>query len=132
MSMAPEPSEKGEKTRPSSPTRPVWVYGALGVSPRQFEKWEKTRQLGRARFIWLYGVLAWGLSTGLIWAVLMAAMQGWGQLPVLLVIAVIGFPIAGYAWGLLMWYFFEWLYLRSQRDKQGGETPGHGQAKGAA
>ena len=59
--------------------------------------------MGRTRYIWLVGVLGWGVATGSMWAVAMAAMQGWDRLPVLLAIALVGFPIGGYFFGAWVW-----------------------------
>jgi hypothetical protein len=67
------------------------------------ERWSETRRMERSRYIWRYGVLGWGLSVGVIWALVMSALQGWERLPILLPLALIGFPIGGYFFGVCTW-----------------------------
>jgi len=80
------------------------------MTEKQAARWKKTRQMGRGRYTLIYGVLIWGVVTGVLWSIAMAWMQGWAQLPGLLVLALIGFPIGGYFYGRLMWRIFESRY----------------------
>ncbi|MBN9120397.1 MAG: hypothetical protein J0I06_14775 [Planctomycetes bacterium] len=86
------------------------------MTPKQIEQWAKTRQMGRTRFIWLRGVCGWGLTVGIAWAVVMAAVQGWDRLPILLALAVVGFPIGGYFFGVFTWRACEKRYEEATRD----------------
>jgi hypothetical protein len=86
------------------------------MNPKQRERWAKTRQMGRTRFVWLVGVLGWGVSVGIGWSLAMAAVNGWDRLPVLLPIALIGFPIGGYFFGTLTWRWSEKQYEQATRD----------------
>lgn len=78
--------------------------------PRDMQRWARTRQLGRSKYIWLCGVIYWGLTTGFLWSMFMAALQGWHRWPLLLVIAMVGFPIGGYFFGTTMWKKMETKY----------------------
>jgi hypothetical protein len=88
------------------------------LTEKQIARWEKTRKMGRARYIWLVGVLGWGVATGSMWAVAMAAMQGWERLPVLLAMALVGFPIGGYFFGMWVWKASESQYQQALAEKR--------------
>jgi hypothetical protein len=85
---------------------------------REYTRWEATRSKGRSRFIWLFGVVWWGVVTGLMWAVMMAWMHGWNELPLLLPFALIGVPIGGYFWGAWMWNRIEKQYRQALRERR--------------
>lgn len=87
------------------------------MSQKEIDKWAKTREMGRQRFTWIYGVLMWGIPTGIAWAILMAAIQGWNRLPILLPIALIGFPIGGVFFGKLIWKMSEARYQEALRTR---------------
>jgi hypothetical protein len=80
------------------------------MTEKQATRWKKTRQMGRGRYTLIYGVLIWGVATGVIWALAMSAIQGWERLPILLVLALVAFPIGGIFFGRLMWRIFEARY----------------------
>jgi hypothetical protein len=86
------------------------------MTERQAERWAKTRAKGRTRFVWPIGVLAWGLSVGILWALMMAAIQGWDRLWLFLPIAPVGFPICGYWFGSTVWRKCESLYEQRHAD----------------
>jgi hypothetical protein len=81
----------------------------MRMSQKNLEKWAKIRQTGRSRFVWLYCVVGWGLTTGAVWAVLMAFEKGWPELPMFLILGLIGFPIGGFFLG-------RWMWKRNERD----------------
>lgn len=85
----------------------------MKMTQKQCEKWAKIRQMGRRRYVWLFGVAGWGLTTAVFWSVLMAYLKGWDQLPVFLILALIGFPIGGYFYGRLMWKWSEASFQRA-------------------
>ncbi|QEL19011.1 hypothetical protein [Limnoglobus roseus] len=72
----------------------------MEMTPKQAKRWATTRAKGRSRFIWFNGVLVWGLTMAVVWPVAMAAVQGWDRLPLLMACAIVGFPIAGYYFGV--------------------------------
>ena len=80
------------------------------MTSRQMQRWAKTRAKSRTRFVWLMGVVAWGLPTAIGWSVAMAAFQGWERLPLLLLNALVLFPIGGYWFGGSLWRKCEGLY----------------------
>lgn len=69
----------------------------------EIRKVGENKRKGKQRFVLVYGVLGWGVSTGLLWSLLMAFIEPsenvWGKLA----IAMIIFPIAGIAFGHLTW-----------------------------
>jgi hypothetical protein len=75
----------------------------MRMTQKNLEKWAKTRQMGRSRFVRLYWTLGWGLTTGAVWGVLMGFEEGWTQLPIFLILGLIGFPIGGCFLGRWMW-----------------------------
>jgi hypothetical protein len=75
----------------------------MTMTLKQRERWTRVRTLGRKNFIWKYGVLGWGVPVAVVWATVMAAWNGWGQLPILLPLALVAFPAGGYVLGALMW-----------------------------
>lgn len=71
----------------------------------QAQRLERTIAQGRTRFILVRGVLGWGVTTAVLWSVLMATSEGWSPwstLPTALAL----FPIGGYFWGAFMWRSF--------------------------
>jgi hypothetical protein len=83
---------------------------------QQLKKWAKTRQMGRTRYIWLYGVIGWGLATGVLWAILMAFLNGRDRLPMYFVLGVIIFPIGGYFFGSWTWAKLEEKFRQAEQD----------------
>jgi len=89
----------------------------------QIQKWEKIRNKGKKKFIFQNGVLRWGLTTGLLFSVIMYWI---GEPHTLLrfvsflVLALIFFPIGGYFWGLWVWTASEKEHqkaIKKQSDK---------------
>jgi hypothetical protein len=83
------------------------------MNEQQAARWAATRAKGRTRYILLYGVLLWGLFTGILWSIVMSAVQGWERLPLYLMLALIGFPIGGYFFGAWTWKRAEQVYQKS-------------------
>jgi hypothetical protein len=92
----------------------------MKMTEKQLARWAKVREKGRARYILLYGVLFWGVLTGALWAVAMAAVQGWDRLPTYLAFGLIGFPIGGVLFGAWTWKIAE------ARYREAADTPDPG------
>jgi hypothetical protein len=89
------------------PTINILLYGDLvmfGDNPEKRSRWLK---LGRKQFVLRFGVLGWGVPTAILFSFARAYEEGWDQLPVLLVISLIMFPLAGILWGCGMWRWLE-------------------------
>ena len=80
-------------------------------------KWEKTRAKGSYRFILIFGVLIWGVSTGVLYAAMVAyAERGETGVPFwrLLWPGLALFPAGGIAWGAAMWFLNERAYKKQK------------------
>ncbi|PRO69001.1 hypothetical protein [Alteromonas gracilis] len=67
------------------------------------DKWVKIREKGKQRFVIVNGVLGWGVTTAILWSVLMELIEPSENIWVRPIIALIIFPIAGVVFGHLMW-----------------------------
>jgi hypothetical protein len=88
------------------------------MNQRDYVRWEKTRSKGRSRFVWLVGVTLWGITTGILWALAMAWIDGFDKLPILLALALFGFPIGGYFFGAWMWNKIEAEYRKALAERR--------------
>jgi hypothetical protein len=88
---------------------------------KSWAKWAKTREMGERRYISIYGVLLWGLVTGVGWAIVMSAIQGWNRLPIYLPLALVGFPIGGIFFGKTMWKKMEAKYHEALQKQTGSD-----------
>ena len=79
------------------------------------EKWAKTREKGKQRFVLINGVLGWGVTTAILWAALMEYIEPSENIWVRPIIALFIFPIAGVAFGHLMWKKSEKAYDKEIR-----------------
>ena len=66
-------------------------------------KWAKIREKGKQRFVLVNGVLGGGLPTAILWVFLMEFLDPSENNWVRPITALIIFPIAGVAFGHLMW-----------------------------
>ena len=78
----------------------------MKLDEAQLARWAVTREKGKARFILLHGMLGWGLTTAVLYSLLMWLVMD-ASLKVLLPIALILFPIGGLLWGWCVWSFSE-------------------------
>ncbi|KTF07072.1 conserved hypothetical protein, membrane [marine sediment metagenome] len=76
-------------------------------------KWAKIRKKGKQRFVLVNGVLGWGVTTAILWSVLMELIEPSQNIWVRPIIALIIFPIAGIAFGHLMWNKSEKAYEKA-------------------
>ena len=79
------------------------------------EKWAKTREKGKQRFVLVNGVLGWGITTAILWSVLMEFIEPSENIWIRPIIALIVFPIAGVVFGHLMWDKSEKAYEKETR-----------------
>lgn len=77
------------------------------------EKWVKTREKGKQHFVLVNGVLGWGLPTAILWVFLMEILEPSENIWVRPITALIIFPIAGVAFGHLMWNKSEKAYEKA-------------------
>lgn len=96
------------------------------MSPAEINEWERVRAGGKWRFVGRDGVLRWGLRTGiLVWAIVFVvcpvllgdgapdvAYLGSREFALGTAAAVVLWPAAGVAWGLLEWRRRERRYSR--------------------
>ncbi len=73
------------------------------------KRWADMQRMGRTRFILARGVLAWGLTTAVLYTLLMTLFDDAAPLPTLLLSLVL-FPLGGIGWGALMWRVFHRRY----------------------
>ncbi|QSO47369.1 hypothetical protein [Alicyclobacillus mengziensis] len=85
------------------------------MNKKQMERWEKVRARGKKRFILRYGVFGWGLSSGILFGILMMLEGSENITPVNWILNILLFMIFGYVWGLLMWSWTERKYQREQK-----------------
>lgn len=71
------------------------------------DKSDKIRKLGRGKFVLRYGVLGWGISTAILFSLIMGFTEGWDGFVFKLIPALIIFPLGGFVWGRFMWAFLE-------------------------
>jgi hypothetical protein len=69
------------------------------------------------KYIWFNGALGWGIGTGIICAVVMAAILAWKPLPMFLLVALTGFPSGGHFVGHLTWKSLERDFERVSREE---------------
>lgn len=75
---------------------------------RRLEAWEPIARRGKRRFVIVNGMLGWGLSTGVLWAITMTALDPErSSFLVRLGLALVLFPLGGIAWGAATWSLTE-------------------------
>ena len=85
---------------------------AQGGIPMNFEKWEETRFKGKARFLWVIGFLGWGITTAVVWSVVMHYIQPQEAMWVRPIIALVIFPPVGLIWAHFVWKKSEKKYVQ--------------------
>ena len=73
------------------------------------EKWKRTRLMGKTRFMWVIGFLGWGITTAVLFSVLMHYIQPDQQMWVRPLISLVLFPLVG-----LLWAHFVWLWSQKK------------------
>lgn len=77
----------------------------------QRAQWAITRQKGKARFILFRGVLGWGVTTAVLYSLMMWFVLD-SNIKMLLPISLIVFPTGGLLWGWSLWHFHERLFRK--------------------
>lgn len=83
----------------------------MSATPDPITRWAQVRRQGMVRFVLVRGVLGWGLTTALIYSLLMWGIAG-ANPRVLLPLSLLLFPLGGLLWGAAMWWLLERKYRR--------------------
>jgi len=75
-------------------------------------RWKTVRVQGKKQFVLKTGVLGWGITTGVLWAIMMSLTVNAGRFIPTLITALITFPIGGYFYGAWLWDDSEKKYLK--------------------
>ena len=86
------------------------------MSAERADRWAEVRKGGRTRFVVLHGVVGWGLTTALLFSVVMPLINENDTFPELLPTALITFPIGGIAFGWFLWGVLERAYAKSRES----------------
>lgn len=65
--------------------------------------WRELRKQGKKAYVMKYGVLFWGLSSAVIWVLVMHYFDPSDPVWLRPLIAAVVFPVAGYFVGLVTW-----------------------------
>jgi len=69
------------------------------MNTKNLQKWEQTRKIGEKKFVWTGGVLFWGMTTAVIWSVVMQYVQPQEDIDPRPIITRIVFSFGGYFFG---------------------------------
>ena len=94
--------------------------GPMSKAAKARQEWRKTREMGRFRFVLVKWVLVWGLTTAVLYSMVMAGMNGTSFAHEFR-LAVFTFPIGGIVAGLWMWHYMEKRYLTEKRQASSDE-----------
>ncbi|WP_299947358.1 hypothetical protein [uncultured Microbulbifer sp.] len=75
-----------------------------------FEKWKVTREKGKKRFLWVNGALQWGITTALLWSLVMQVTNPVEPIWFRPAIALALFPLGGLFWAHFVWQSSESKY----------------------
>lgn len=78
----------------------------------RIKKWAITRARGMHRFILVKGVLAWGVTTALLWSLIMCLITPNYNIKFNLPLALVLFPLGGIGWGYWVWCISERKFLK--------------------
>ncbi|MGQ8366194.1 hypothetical protein [Glaciecola sp. 1036] len=78
------------------------------------EKWEQTRAKGKTRFVIMKGVIGWGVTTAILWSIIMAFVAPTDNLWLRPLLALVLFPLGGIAFGHFAWQSAEKKYAKSK------------------
>ncbi|MGL4837357.1 MAG: hypothetical protein ACRC22_07650 [Shewanella sp.] len=71
------------------------------------EQWQAIRVKGKKHYIWRYGVLYWGLTTAVLWSIVMHFIQPAELIWLRPLVALVLFPLGGMLLGYMRWHSFE-------------------------
>lgn len=69
----------------------------------KLEMWKATREKGKKRFLWVNGFTYFGVSTAILWSLLMHIAEPVEPIWMRPLVALFLFPICGLAWGHFVW-----------------------------
>lgn len=81
----------------------------------QQKNWEAKQAKGMWRFILLFGVLQWGVTTALIFSLIMSVTKQDRSFLDILQSAIITFPLSGIFFGGVMWRLSQSKYEKSMK-----------------
>ena len=89
----------------------------------KFEKWEKIREKGMWHFIFKYGVLYWGVSTAVLFSIVIPIVVRSSENVSFIKVfplSILLFPLGGLAFGALMWIYCEIVYKKWGKRRTSG------------
>ena len=82
-------------------------------------RWDRMQRDGIWRFVLKVGVLGWGFGTAVLWLVGMSIVtKGNLDYPLIIPYALVAFPIGGFFFGVIMWYWLRILVRRANKRNQ--------------
>ena len=78
--------------------------------PVDWTRWEATRKMGRLYFVMLVGAIGWGVSSALLFSLVVYAFVAGVEFKSILSSSLMIFPVAGIFWGLSAWQMAERRY----------------------
>jgi hypothetical protein len=97
-----------------------WWSRQQHLTDAQAARWESVRRRGRRRFILVEGVLIWGVSGGVLTAIVTHLLGSPGPLWGGLAINLVLFPLGGIGFGKKMWTHGERRYAAWRRHHPDG------------
>ncbi len=83
---------------------------------RRLERLRQVRARGRWHFILWRGVVGWGVSTAVLYSLLMAWLEADRTFFDYASFALVRFPIVGFFWGAFMWWWSERMWQRLETN----------------
>jgi hypothetical protein len=87
---------------------------SFSTQAERLARWEKIKQGGIWRFMLLRGVLGWGFTCGIIGVVFELTSHKAEAFAWYLILGL--FLVAGFVWGLGMWFVTMWSYSRALKS----------------
>lgn len=81
-----------------------------------WKRWEAMREMGRLYFVLLVGAVGWGLSSALLFSVVVYAFVSGVEFKSVLGSSLMIFPVAGIFWALSTWQTREREYARYKKS----------------
>ena len=96
------------------------------MNQQQFDRWTRVREKGKDNFVWMSGVAGWGISTGLLYAVISHLMDNQWDAETLLSMnflthlgfSLLIFMMGGFFWGRIIWSLSNKKYEEALKGKK--------------